>query len=198
MKLSASPFALSLLLLPVAFGLGKASNQDGQTAAPTLDNARLAEIYKQDQADRQGPIENLDWEKVSARDRQRQDEVKAMLKRGEVVTGQDYFHAAMVFQHAMDKQGYKLAHELAWIGASMGSRSAKWLSAASWDRLLVSMGENQRFGTQYRQKDPANHKPGEKMVFEMTPVDEDGTTDAMRKALNCPPLEEAKRRAADF
>ncbi|MCA0359436.1 MAG: hypothetical protein LCH41_00090 [Armatimonadetes bacterium] len=198
MKLSLSPLTLALVLAPVAFSAGRNSGQDRPPTEVAVDNARLAEIYKQDQADRQGPIENLDWEKVSARDQQRQDELKAMLARGEVVTGQDYFHAAMVFQHSMDKQGYKLAHELAWIGASMGNRSAKWLSAASWDRLLVSLGENQRFGTQYRQKDPANHKPGDKMVFELTPVDDDGATDGMRKALDCPTLEEAKRRAADF
>lgn len=181
----------------LAFWVGR---QSAESPAPkqTPDNARLAQIYKEDQADREGPIEKLDWHKISERDLARQAEVKKLLDKGEVVTAKDYYHSAMVFQHASDKQGYKLAHELAWISASMGDKSARWLSAASWDRLLLSMGDKQRFGTQYRSRPDVKFKPGDKMEFELSPLDEGAVSDAMRAALGCPTLEEAKKRAKDF
>jgi hypothetical protein len=108
-----------------------------------------------------------------------------MLEAGVVVTALDYYNAAMIYQHAQGVEGSALAHELAMISAAMGYERARWLTAASWDRLLVRLDRGQRFGTQYT-VDAA----GTKTLEEMEP----GVTDAMRTAMHCPTLEEAEAR----
>lgn len=153
------------------------------------DNARLQAIYDEDQKSREGDLQKLDWKKLLALDEAHRKEVSQMLLEGKVQTAKDYYNAAMVFQHAQDKQGYKLAHELAWISASMGNKDAKWLSAAAWDRFLQSVNEKQRFGTQYNSKDGGPFKLGET---------DPEVTDSMRKALNCPTLQQAKEREKQF
>lgn len=187
MKPSAT-FALVASAFTLGLSLG---HQDpAQDKPKPKDNEELVQIYKEDQQVRSGDIDNLDWNKIATLDRQHRIRVTEMLKAGEVQTGADYYHAAMVFQHATEKQGYKLAHELAVIAATKGEERGKWLAAASWDRFLRAVNENQRFGTQY------TRDSGE-TSFKLAETDPE-VTDAMRKAMNCPTLEEAKARAKDF
>ncbi len=149
--------------------------------APVSNSVELAEIYKADQADRQGVI---DWHAVSQRDEAREKRVREILASGGIQTPGDYYHAAMVFQHSSEGDGMHLAHELAMIGASLGDRKCRWLAAASYDRLLNRLGHQQRFGTQYL---GTNGPPT------LGPV-HPGITDSMRAALNVPTLEQAKAR----
>jgi hypothetical protein len=153
-------------------------------APPALipsDSAELQALFEADQADRR--IVPPDWLVVGPRDRGREARVHEMLEADLVVTALDYYNAAMIYQHAPGIEGSALAHELAMISASMGNDRARWLAAASWDRLLVRLERGQRFGTQYT-VDAA----GTKTLAEMEP----GVTDAMRAAMHCPTLEEAK------
>lgn len=181
----------TLVAILAAFSLGAASVKilpAVQNSKPDqqTDNPRLKAIYAEDQSIREGEFTKLDWKKINKLDAEHRDEVTKMLKDGTVVTGTDYYHAAMVFQHASEKQGYKLAHELAMIGAAHGSKEARWLSAASWDRFLQSIKENQRFATQYNSTDGGK-------TFTLGTVDPE-VTDAMRKSLDCPTLAQAKSK----
>ena len=74
-----------------------------------------------------------------------------MLEAGAVKTAKDYFRAAMIFQHGGDSSSYRRAHDLAKKAAELDPSlpNAEWLSAASWDRYLLSVGKPQIYGTQY-------------------------------------------------
>jgi hypothetical protein len=152
-------------------------------ASVPADSAELQALFDADQADRQ--IRPPDWSVVGPRDRAREARVHEMLEAGLVVTALDYYNAAMIYQHAPGIEGSEMAHELAMISAALGNDRAKWLAAASWDRLLVRLDRGQRFGTQY-----TVDAEGTKTLEEMEP----GVTDAMRAAMHCPTLEEAKAR----
>ena len=155
------------------------------SSSPALsDSADLLMLYQEDQADRTGnPIDGVT---MYQRDVERRASVRKLLDRGAVQTAGDYYHAALVFQHADDIEGIQLAHELAMIAAVLGNREARWLAAASYDRLMMDLGRYQRFGTQFQATN------GEMM--HLVPIDQPGVTDAMRAALDCPTLNEAQGR----
>ncbi len=112
------------------------------------DNAELKEIYQADQADRTGA--SVDWAKVGPRDAARQQRVRAMLDGGQVITGKDYERAAMVYQHGEGSDDILLAHVLAVTAIGKGNLDARWLSAATLDRLLHRLKQPQVFGTQFQ------------------------------------------------
>jgi hypothetical protein len=64
------------------------------------DNSELKKMYEEDQGDRK--VNPIDWEVLHERDKQREGRVYELLKTNVVVTGQDYYHAAMIFQHGHD------------------------------------------------------------------------------------------------
>ena len=176
-----TPIACLLFAITLA---GCASSPKPQSDASKIvaDNAELASIYKADQADRQGVI---DWHAMSERDQTRETRVREMLSAGLIQSPKDYYHAAMVFQHTSEGDGLRLAHELSMIGAALGDKNCRWLAAASYDRLLNRLGQEQRFGTQY--VGVAGAAPT------LSPVSP-GVSDAMRAALNVPTLQQAKDR----
>ncbi len=77
------------------------------------DNPELARIYEEDQADRHGAPDDIDWSEVGPRDEQRRARVLELLTAGEVRSAADYFHAAMVFQHGSSLEDFQRAHDLA-------------------------------------------------------------------------------------
>lgn len=158
------------------------------TAQPTPDNTELQALCDADQADRQD-LHAIDWHEVSERDQAREARVRAMLAAGSVRTGPDYFNAALVCQHSSELDGIQLAHELSMISAALGERRARWLMAASYDRLLNRLNQPQRFATQYFQKgtEPMH-------LTEIRP----GVTDSMRQAINVPTLEQAQAQEAEL
>ncbi len=54
-----------------------------------------------------------------------------MLAGGQVRTGTDYYHAALTFQHGQDPDDHLLAHVPSMNAVAMGSKEAKWFSAAT-------------------------------------------------------------------
>ena len=113
------------------------------------DNAELAELHQQDQAERQ--VENIDWDVLIDRDRQRKSRVEELLAADSVVTAGDHFHAAMILQHGGDSTAYRQAYELSRRSVELDSTNgdARWLTVASYDRYLLSKGQAQWYGTQY-------------------------------------------------
>lgn len=150
-------------------------------------------MFKEDQADR-APAEKegkrVDWSVVAKRDEARLARVKELYAANRLRTGADYYHAAMVLQHAQVAEDFLLAHELCVVAIGKGEERAKWLAAASQDRYLMNIGRPQRFGTQYR-----SNGPGTDWYLYETDT---GVTDELRKAYNVPPLDKARERAAEI
>lgn len=168
---------------------GVAKSAAVKAADSAADNAELASLFKGDQADRSPGSAPADWHAMEKNDLARQARVRELLDSGGVKTARDYFHAAMVFQHAEGADGVQLAHELAMIGACLGDKNSRWLAAASYDRMLMNLDRPQRFGTQYR-----SDENGVTKLYRNS----DGVTDAMRAALNVPSLQKAKEREKEM
>lgn len=150
----------------------------------------LAHLYSEDQEDRSPANSNIDWEAVLIRDEQREIRVKELLNLGSLGGGTEYYHAAMILQHASTPDDYLLAHDLCVIAISKGEDKAKWLAAASLDRFLFSVGRQQRFGTQFHSN--KSFRPPQ-----LVPVDPK-VSDTLRLELGVPALSEAKKREAEI
>ena len=163
-------------------------------ASKTKSDAEITKICDDDQA-----IRKQDWSKLTVKqmevigkaDRARLLRIKQLLGMGRVITGEDFDHASLVLQHGSTWTDYSLAHELSICSLLLQNRekSAAWLTAATYDRMLGSGGYRQRFGTQY------GSISGGK--FTLDPVDSAGINDTERKAMHCPTLEQAKNRKWD-
>jgi len=79
----------------------------------------------------------------------RQAKVRAMLAAGELKTGNDFEEASFIFQHGNDPDDCLFAHVLAMEAVIKGDASARWIEAATLDRYLQSIKQQQVFGTQY-------------------------------------------------
>jgi hypothetical protein len=183
--------ALAMLL---AGGLlGQAASGRGQEgrAAPGKESDELARLYAEDQGDRMpAPGKEIDWAVVGPRDRAREARVKELYRADRLQTGADYYHAAMILQHAPQPDDYLLAHEFCVAALAQGERRARWLAAATEDRFLMNIDRPQRFATQYRSTE-AN---GPVRLYRVAPE----VTDRLRAALDVPSLAEARRREALF
>lgn len=151
-------------------------------------NDRIRQLYAADQADRQGQLSAEDWQDVSKRDEARRAEVLQTLALGRLTTASDYYHAAMIMQHGATLEDIRLAHAMATISAAMNptDRSANWLIAASWDRILMYQKRPQWYGTQYVRGDDG--------AWALYSIDESAVADADRTRLGAPTLAEARRR----
>jgi hypothetical protein len=177
----------------IAASLWIAMSGYGVAATPE-GNPELAQLFTEDQADRMPPagklVANIDWTVVSVRDRAREKRVKELIAGDALRTGADYYHAAMVLQHAQTPEDFLLAHDLCVVAIARGEERAKWLAAASLDRFLTNIGRAQRFGTQYHSKD---------LEHPVTLAETDPSVpDSLRRALNVPTLAQAKQREAQF
>ena len=148
--------------------------------AESVHNEELRTLFEADQADRQRSHSEIDWAVVSRRDAVRLRRVKELYHSGAVLTGKDWFRAALVLQHSPVADDHLLAHEMCIAALALGERSAASLAAATEDRFLRGIGRRQRFGTQY---EGAGHS-GPLVLAEI----EQGVTDALRAVLDVPPL----------
>ncbi len=178
--------ALVLLLLPAPLTAETPSES-------SADNQRLAALFEQDQADRKGGPDGIDWEVVSRRDENRREEVLALFGQGEIRTAKDFYHAAMIFQHGSTVEEARLAYSLAWISVTLdpSSESSRWLSAAAWDRMLLRQDQPQWYGTQFT-RDPGTEE------WRLHEVDESAVTDEDRDATGVPSLSEARERVREL
>ncbi len=151
-------------------------------------NAELYQLYQEDQGDRSaGDSRKIDWTQVNVRDAARRDRVRQILEAGGATVSDDYFHAAMVFQHGPEAADAQRAHQLSLKAAELDpeNKRARWLAAAAKDRELMRLGKPQLYGTQYVL---------EKDRWVLYPVDP-SITDAEREKWNVPALDEAKKQA---
>jgi hypothetical protein len=154
-------------------------------------NKELQALFEQDQADRRA-FDQLDHEQIQQmlqRDRERRQRVEELIGSEELQAPEDYFHAAMVFQHGEKLEDFWQAHELAMRGAELGHPGCRWLSAAAYDRWLMNQGKPQKYGTQYTARDDGPYR-----LWDVDPT----TTDEERAAWNVPPLAAALRQAEEL
>lgn len=113
-------------------------------------NDELQTMYKADQAERQ--VTNIDWAKMRINDSVRKKRTYEMISNGEIKTGRDYYHSAMIFQHGKDSVDSEMAVKQMRKAIELDSTINKWLLAAAIDRDLMRRNKPQIYGTQYIKK----------------------------------------------
>jgi len=99
----------------------------------------MTAIFDADQAARSRP-ESIDWKALGTADDARRVRTQALLDAGKLQSGDDFYHAAFVFQHGREPGDYLKAHALALVAAARGKSDATWIAAATLDRYLQSIG----------------------------------------------------------
>jgi hypothetical protein len=151
-------------------------------------NPEMTAIFNADQAARNDQ-ENVDWAAVSKEDEARRGRVQKLLDAGELRSGDDFYHAAFVFQHGNAAADYLKAHALAIIAAARGNESATWIAAATLDRYLMSIGQAQIYGTQF------TNRGGN---WTQEPYQRNLLTDPLREASRVPPLIEQEDQLSQY
>lgn len=113
------------------------------------ESERLQKLAAEDQADRQGSAEGIDWSKVTPRDIQRRIDVAEIFARGCFASAADYAAAATVYQHGDTADHAYQTFLWSKRAVDLGDLSQKWWLAAGLDRYLVRIGQKQLFATQY-------------------------------------------------
>jgi len=152
-------------------------------------NAELVAIYHEDQGDRAvSSYEQIDWDKIRPRDQARRKRVDEIIAAGGARAADDYYHAAMVYQHGETVDEIQRAHDLAMRAVALdpNHKQARWLAAAAEDRTLSYAYKAQKWGTQFKKVD------GKWIVWPVDPA----ITDDERDAWNVPSLAEAEARVA--
>ncbi|MFK7948950.1 MAG: tetratricopeptide repeat protein [Saprospiraceae bacterium] len=148
-------------------------------------NEELKAIYKADQGDRQSG--DIDWSLVSKRDEERKKRVYKLLDADSVTTSEDYYHAAMIFQHGGDTISSGMAVKMMRKAIDLDSNRSKWLLAAAIDRDLMRRGKPQIYGTQYQ-------KRGADAPWILYDLDTTQITDAERREYGVETLAEQREK----
>jgi hypothetical protein len=151
---------MRFLLSILCFLLATSCFAYAQTSTP----ANLRALFVEDQRDRGVPLAddavhtlpkgdaarllNHDTTGMEKRDAERRATAKKLLG-SEPRTGENLYYAAFIFQHGQNPEDYLFAHILATEAIDRGYDKAIWISAATLDRYLQSIGQKQVFGTQY-------------------------------------------------
>lgn len=149
-------------------------------AAAQESHPELQRLYEADQAVREGDWAELSEDSLQAiaeADARRRQRVEALLEAGEVQTAEDYFRAAIIFQHGSDSTAYRRAYELAQEAVRLDAthEEAKQLVAMAYDRWQQSLDRPQVYGTQFTRR-------GGRWLL-VPPVDTAQVTDAERRRL---------------
>ena len=123
-----------------------------------------------------------------------------MLAKGAIVTAEDFFNAALIMQHGETAEDYRLAYSLASISKTIDAdsssftpayKTAKWLTAAAWDRLMMNLNKPQWYGTQFT-------KPNGAAQWQFYQFDENAVTDEERFELGVMSKAQALQKLADM
>ncbi len=117
---------------------------------PETDNLRIEELHISDQRDREHVYASAqEVETLRVRDSNRRQEVLDLMSRGEVNTPNDLYRSSVIFHHGTSPDDFLISHRLAVLASIQGHRGSRWLSAATLDRFLMSIGRPQIYGTQF-------------------------------------------------
>ena len=161
-----------------------------ETSAKAVDNTEVQKLVDADQAIRKrwNSLSEAEHKQVASDDHLRNARIREIVNSETLHTSKDFENASLVMQHSSGFSGYELAHELAVCSMLLGNKGmGRWLVAATYDRMLMSLGHEQRFGTQGAIMALGDDKP------HLADTDEAGICDGERLALGCPTL--AAKRA---
>lgn len=184
-----SPFPLSLTLALASLAppsQERAIRTPPPKAAnplPSMPSEALENVANEERVDRETANDG-----IIARAQERRVAVSRLLFEGAARTSDDFVHAAYVFQFSETEADLTRAHTLA-IRATrfrLEHPLAKWLAAATEDRLKMFRGEPQKFGTQFHAEN------GKWALYRVDPR----TTDAERRQWGVRPLAEAFEHVA--
>ena len=147
----------------------------------TIDNVELKKMYDEDQGSRM--VSNIDWVQLTKNDNIRENRVYELIEGDKIVTGKDYYHSAMIFQHGKDSVAYGMAVKQMKKAIELDPTINKWLLAAAIDRNLMSRNKPQIYGTQYVKK-------GQDAKWERYKIDTTQVTAEERKHYNVETLAE--------
>ncbi|MAM18611.1 MAG: tetratricopeptide repeat protein [Christiangramia sp.] len=153
------------------------------TAFAQENNKELVTMYENDQASRMNG--QIDWAVLSREDSIRRASVDRMIKEGKVKTAQDFYHAAMIYQHGSDTIASGKAVQYMKKAVEMDPSTNKWLLAAAIDRDLMRKGEPQIYGTQFL-------KNGMNEPYIQYEIDSTQVSDAQRQEYGVPTLAQQK------
>lgn len=112
-----------------------------------MDNAELIELTDADQNERKSF--ELDPKLIYVKDSLRREKVKVLERLKKLKTSNDFYNAALIFQHGRDSTDYLKALNFMKKSIELDSTRNKWLFAAITDRYLLSIGKPQIYGTQF-------------------------------------------------
>ncbi len=113
-------------------------------------NLQLEDLYIEDKAEREKAESKEEFDFLIANTKVRLDKLRVILPTLDESEIWNCHYAAYLLQHGDGSADFALAHGYAKKAVDMGSRVTKWLYAATLDRLLISQGKLQKFGTQYQ------------------------------------------------
>lgn len=152
-------------------------------ASPSVKLARMYVDLQRDAAAQS----NREHDDAHLRERQkaRAETARAIVEAHGVESAADFLHAAVILVETDSDENLDLAQILGLKAAELGEDKGFRVAAEAIDKQLVKQGMHQRFGTQYV------YEPVLKS-WRLYPCDP-RTTDAERKAMGVPPLEELMR-----
>jgi tetratricopeptide (TPR) repeat protein len=146
------------------------------------DNEELKKMYEEDQNARKMP--KINWVELRNSDSLRSKRVYEFIDSGRIVTGKDYYHSAMIFQHGRDSVAYRMAVKQIQKAIELDTTISRWLFAAATDRELMSRDQPQIYGTQYCKMNVPNSK------WERYKIDTTQITDKERRSYGVETLAE--------
>lgn len=129
---------------------------------------------------------------VVKRDKRRRAAVARVLRSRRVLSGTDLYNAALIYHHGVTSTDYRRACELAERAVALGMKEATPLLALATDRLLVSYGKKQKYGTQFHTVEITDNRGRPKRVIKMNPCDR-RTSDSTRLRVGLPRLAELRK-----
>lgn len=114
------------------------------------DNSKLKLIYDNDRNSRNS--DEINWDSLVVEDSIRLFSVFEMVKSNELKTANDFYRAALIFQHGDDSSAYGMAIVCMKRAIELDSSISKWMLAAAIDRELMSRNKPQIYGTQFIKK----------------------------------------------
>lgn len=113
-------------------------------------NQELKQLFLQDQKEREnGQIPNR------KNDQNRRFRVSELMSELKSLVAEDYYHAAVIFNHGESVEDFKKANKYAKEALGLGEPRSLWLFAATYDRWLLEQtpAKPQIYGTQRRARD---------------------------------------------
>ncbi len=156
-------------------------------------NKELVVLFEKIQEIRSKSTEE-DWKnkefvnKLTSLEKAASKKILKLLKTKKIKTADDFYRAAFIFHHGSDFKSYMIATALAAISHHLGEPWGKNLYAVALDRLLLSIGLPQQFGTQYIKK---------RENYKLAPFNKN-TTDEEREKYLVEPLAKLKAREKEL